>query len=379
MSPVPRRDLTPFVVLLVVGAVALFLFVGGLASVGRSSGRYRISIDQSFAAQARVLVSQSNQVGSQLRTVVSQAADYNRAELTQALDAVVSGADEVERAAIGVSASESKVTTDFGDAMENRAVAASRLATAVDGLLRLTPGSDVQSGAQDSPYPPPPLSAAQTERALSSVGSLLVGADTTYRDARQLFARAPGGSTLPRSVWVPAPVVWDPGAVQTVVNQLTSAPNLDPQVDVQLVAVALDPPPLPPAPPSASGQPLVPPIPAGASEVPPTCTLSVTAVVRNEGSVVVTKVAVEASVQKVGGGAPFVVRKLVTLAPAASAALSLPVMPVSPATTYNLSVTLGPPPGQSPAPAAMGATITVASFGSAKRNDLCAQTPAAAP
>jgi hypothetical protein len=379
MSPVPRRDLTPFVVLLVVGAVVLFLLVGGLASVGRSSGRYRISIDQSFAAQARVLVSQSNQVGSQLRTVVAQAPDDNRTELTQALDALVAGADEVERAAVGVSAAQSGVTQAFSDAMEDRAVAVSRLSTAVDGLLKLTPASDDQTSAQQSPFPPPAVTSTQATRELSSVGSLLLGADSDYREARRLFAKAPGGSTLPESVWVPTAVVWDQGAVQTVVNELTSAPNLDADVDVQLVAVALDPPVLPPAPGQVSGQPQAPPIPSGASEVPPTCTLSVTAVVRNQGSVVVSKVAVEASVQKVSGGAPFVVRKLVTLGPAASTALSLPVMPVSPATSYNLSVTLAPPPGQSPAPAAMGGTIAVASFGSAKSNARCAQTPAAAP
>ncbi len=268
---------------------------------------------------------------------------------------------------------------EFTEAMEDRAVAVSRFSTAVDGLLKLTPGPDPQGSAPDSPFPPPALTAAQAQRELSSVGSLLLRSDTTYRDARQLFAHAPGGSSLPKSVWVPAPVVWDPGAVETVVSELTSAPNLDARVDVQLVAVALNPPLLPPAPGPASGQPQAPVIPAGASEVPPTCTLSVTAVVRNQGSVVVTKVAVQASVQKVSGGAPFVVRKLVTLAPAASEALSLPVLPVSPATTYNLSVTLGPPPGQSPAPAGMGATVAVASFGSAKGNALCARTPAAAP
>ncbi len=136
---------------------------------------------------------------------------------------------------------------------------------------------------------------------------------------------------------------------------------------------------LPPAPGLGSTQPQAPPIPAGDSEVPPTCTLSVTAVVRNQGSVVVSRVAVQASVQKLSGGAPFVVKKLVTLAPAASEALALPTMPVSPATTYNLSVTLVPPPGQSPAPAGRVATIAVASYGSAKRNAVCARTPAAAP
>ncbi len=113
MSPVPRRDLTPYIVLLVVAAVVLFLLVGGLASVGRSSGRYRVSIDQSFVAEARVLIAESNQVGSQLLTVVADGAGDNRTELTQALNAVVAGADQVERGTPGISSAEATVTDDF--------------------------------------------------------------------------------------------------------------------------------------------------------------------------------------------------------------------------------------------------------------------------
>lgn len=376
MSPGSRRDLRPFVFLLAVGAIALFLVVGGLASVGRSSGSYRATIDQSFAAQVRVLVAQSNQVGAQLRTVVDQAPGYNRAELTQALDSLVAGADAVERSSSDASSVDARITDDFAAAMRKRATAALVLRTAVDGLLRLTPTSDAQSGPQASPDPPPVLTATQAEQKLGSTGALLLSADSSYREARQLFAKAPGGSRLPASVWVPTPTLWGSGNVDTLVNQLTSARNLDALVEVDLEAVALDPPVLPPAP-TSSGQSQA--IPAGASAVPPTCTLRVTAVVRNQGSVVVREVPVQATVQSVSGGAPFVVKELVTLAPARSEALGLPAMPVSPGTTYNLTVTLGSPPGQSHAPAPDGATIVVASYGSAKSNARCARTPAAAP
>ncbi len=379
MSPVSRRDVRPFVFLLVVGAIVLFLLVGGLASVGGASGPYRSTIDQSFAAQVRVLIDQSNQVGAQLRTVVSQAPGYNRTELSQALDSIVAGADAVERSTPDVSAIDARITDDFVAAMVDRATAASLFRRAVDGLLRLTPTPDSQSSVQGSPYPPPVVTVAQADHELSTAGSLLVGADTSYREAQRLFARAPGGSRLNNSVWVPSSVVWSASNVGTLVDQLSSAPNLQMRVEVDLVAVALDPPVLPPPPASSAGQPQAPPIPQGSSEVPPTCTLSVTAVVRNQGSVVVKRVAVQASAQEVRGGAPFVVKKLVTLAPARSAALALPAIPVAPGSTYNLTVNLGSPPGQSPPPAARAATIVVASYGSAKGNARCARTPAAAP
>ncbi len=94
MSPCrrARRDLTPFVLVLVAGAVVLFLLVGGLASVGRSSGAYHTVIDESFGAQARVLVAQSNSVGTELDRDFAEMSTFDRPELSQALDAVVFGA-----------------------------------------------------------------------------------------------------------------------------------------------------------------------------------------------------------------------------------------------------------------------------------------------
>jgi hypothetical protein len=172
--------------------------------------------------------------------------------------------------------------------------------------------------------------------------------------------------------------VWQPGAVQTTVDELSSSPELTPVADVQLVAIELTPPILPPAP-DVPGQLAAPALPAGVSQGPPTCSTSVTAVVDNEGYVVVSKVPVEASLQPVAGGAPFVVEKLVTLAPTANVALALPTLPVKPGGTYTLTVTLRPPAGQSSPPGTEAATIEVASFVSKKDNALCARAPAAAP
>ena len=97
--------------------------------------------------------------------------------------------------------------------------------------------------------------------------------------------------------------------------------------------------------------------------MPPTCTVSVTAVVRNDGSVAVTRVPVEAAVEAVSGGPPFPVKKQVTLAPSASVAITLPAMPVYPGTTYDLAVTLSPRRTR-PAPTAEEVRpIAVAPFG----------------
>jgi hypothetical protein len=380
MSPRPRRDLTPFVVVLVASAVALFLLVGGLASVGRSSGPYHATVDESFGAEARVLIDQSNSVGAELTRDVADMSTFDRPELSEALDTLVSGADSVASGATAISspAPEGSVAENFVEAMANRALGVSRLRLAIDGLLAITPSTPAGSTAASSPFPPRAVSVNQAQASVSSVGRLLIGADQSFALARREFRAVPGGSTLPRSVWVNEAVVWQPGAVQTTVDQLSSSPELSPIADVQLVTIELTPPILPPAP-AVSGQLAAPALPAGVSQVPPTCSASVTAVVDNEGYVVASKVPVRASVQSVAGGAPFVVEKRVTLAPAADVALTLPQMPVKPGGTYTLTVTIGPPAGQSSPPGSEGATIEVASFGSAKSNARCARAPAAAP
>src|SRR5579872_4178168 len=95
MSPAPRRDLTPFVIALTAGAVLLFLLVGGLAYVGRTSGPFHTAIDQSFGSQARVVVAESNSVGGEVRTLVAQMTADRRLELSQKLDMAVADAQAV--------------------------------------------------------------------------------------------------------------------------------------------------------------------------------------------------------------------------------------------------------------------------------------------
>jgi hypothetical protein len=373
MSPGRRRDLTPFVLLLVVGAVALFLLVGGLVYVGRASGPYERTIDRSFGVQARLLAVQSNSVGTELRTLMDQMASERRLPLAEALDSLVEGSEAVASGAAlaAVPAPEDGAGVDFVEAMADRASAMTGLRRTVDGLLRLTPGGG-------SPYPPPRLSAAQAIRSLEFVGQLLARADGLYRAAARALLDAPGQFRLPRSVWVATPVVWGAGAVQTTVEQLVSAPSLAPFKDVHLVSVSLVPPLLPP-PPVVAGQPQAPPLPPGASEVPPTCTLSVTAVIRNDGTLVAADVPVEAAVAPLSGGPPFPVRRNVTLGPSGSVALTLPAMPVVPGSTYDLAVTVVPPVGQTRSDGAQTAKIVVAPSTSGKSKATCARVTAAAP
>ncbi len=370
-----RRDLTWFAIVAAVVAVALFLLVGGLIFAGRASGPYHQAIDRSFGAEARLLADQSNSVGAQMRALVTHMASDDRVTLADGLDSLSQGSKSVASATslLGSSPPEGQAGTDYMDAMTERAVAVSRLRGAIDGLLQLTP-----EDSPVSPFPPPPLSTAEAVTKLVGVGQLLTRADLDYRRARHEFSSVPGGFQLPASVWVPKGVLWNTAAVRTRVDQLTSSQALVAMQDVHLVAVDLNPPVLPPAP-AVQGQPQAPPLGAGISEVPPTCTLAITAVVRNDGTIVAAKVPVEAAVQNIAGGPVFPVKKEVTLAPAGSIAITLPDLPVSPGITYHLVVTVVPPAGQSRPNGGQGATVEVAPYVSKSGSSRCARVRTTAP
>src|ERR1700728_628922 len=265
MSPRPRRDLTPFVLVLVVSAVVLFLLVGGLASVGSSSGPFHATIDQSFGAQARVLIAESNSVGAAVRTDVAGMPSFDRVKLAQALDSVVADSESIasQSAELSSPSPEGPAAQNFILAMTHRARALSQLRSTLDGWLAISPI------AGSSSFPPHAVSPAQADSSMAAVGRLLVQSDRSYALTRREFRTVPGGSTLPKSVWVTNPVVWDAGAVDTTINQLSSSPGLTPVLDVQLVASELNPPVLPPVP-GVAGPTGAPPLPARVSQLPPT-------------------------------------------------------------------------------------------------------------
>ncbi|MGH9045041.1 MAG: hypothetical protein ACRDVP_09475 [Acidimicrobiales bacterium] len=380
MSPAPRRDRKRFVIGLVAGAIVLFLLVGGLASAGRSSGPYRFAINRAFGAQARVLVDQSNRAGAELRNLVGEAPRLSRTQLAAGLGALTSSADETASQAplVASPAPSSDLGPMFVSVMQQRMRAVESVANAMNGLLALVPINPPGSPPASNDPAARQLTSSQFATTVEAAGRSLGTTDRLYAQVRKAFEDVPGGFALPRSVWVGNPLLWAPGAIQTVTNQITSAPGLAPLVDLKLVALDLNPPLLPPAP-GIAGQPQGPSLPPGVVEVPPTCTLAVTAVVANEGSVGVSHVALKVSVRSTAGGAPFVVRKTVSLAPLLSSTLSLSVVPVVPGETYVVSAVLDPPPGQIASTGDELATIEVAPFGTAAKNRSCARLRPAAP
>jgi hypothetical protein len=181
------------------------------------------------------------------------------------------------------------------------------------------------------------LTASQAATALGRVGALLEQADRTYGQVRHGFARAPGGAWLPASRWVRNTAGWSSGPALTAAEQLAGAPKLAARHEVVLVPTAIDVTPAPVPTPGAS---------AGVATLPPTSSLRVTAVVANDGNVGERGLVVTASVQPAAGGRTSQRTASIALAPGASEAVSLGVIPIVAGRSYQLTVAVTPPAGE---------------------------------
>jgi len=199
------------------------------------------------------------------------------------------------------------------------------------------PGSSSGVGLAEQTTPPPVLiSSGKATQEIAAAGSLMLSSDRAYAEARRQLRAAPGGARMPGSTWVPDPVEWGPGFVATMVDELSSSPGLLPNTDVKLVAVRLDPSVVPPS--GGSG--------SGIQVVSPTKSLGVTMVVQNTGNVIAAHVTATATLQPASGGPSKTVKTVVSLFPGGTAALPLRRLQVSPGATYQLNLSITPPPSQ---------------------------------
>lgn len=336
-----RRPVAVVLAAVLIAALVLALLIGGALRVGRASGPYWSDINRSYAAQGDPLVVQSNETGARLRTLMGRMPDLGRATLQQLLDSLVAAGAQgsATGAALTPPTPSGGVGPQLATVLADRARALTEVRTAVDGLLGMAPlpvvgAATSATTATTAGRPTTLLSAAAAAADITGAGSLLQSADRSYATLRHQFRSAPGTPALPRSVWVTHPTSWSAGAVQSLVNRLTSSSSLAAEHRVVLLGngIRLTPPAVPPATASA---------PAGTSTVTPTHHLAVTTVVANQGNVEEPRVTVTVSVQ--GGSAQS---RTVSLAAGQSQAVLLPPLAVVPGRSYTLTVSVAPPAGQ---------------------------------
>lgn len=325
-----RRSRTTIVVVVLVAVVALVLLIGGVARVGRASGPYSTDVNRSYAAEGSTLVDRSNKTGAQLRTLLRRMPGLTRPALQQQLDSLVTASAQVSTngAALAPPTPSGDLGRDFAGVLADRAEAVAEMRMAVDGLLGMAPLPVVGAPTTSTTSAPETLlTSDQATTDLTSAGQLLQAADRAYAGVRRQFRAAPGGAVLPRSVWLRGP--WTAGTAATLVDQVSGSSSLlaDHRVVLLPHGIRLTPPVVPPTTP-----------PPPAATVTPTHSLSVTAVVANEGNVDEPATTVSVAVQ---GGATH--SRSVDLAAGRSQAVVLPSIPVTPGQTYVLTVSVTPP------------------------------------
>lgn len=330
-----RRSVAPALLVGGVILLVLALLVGGVAHIGRASGPYRRDLNRSLADQVAIVATRSDVSGRDLRQLMASMPTLGRERLQAVLDQLASSTAAQASAAAVVTppAPPAPAAASLPAVFSARAAAIAAVRLAVDGLLHMSP-SPVAGSAGPGVPAVPALGTAQAAGRMAAAGLELERADAAYAAARRALAAGAGHARLPVSQWITDPRIWTAGAVDTLVDELVSSPSLAPSPHLVLRTVRL----APAAVPSPTGQPR----PGGASTVPPTRTLSVGAVVANEGNVTERGIRVTVTVAGPAGRPPVSTGQTIALVPGASVSLDFDPLPVSPGRTYVLTVAIVP-------------------------------------
>ena len=327
--------------------VVVAVLIGGVTRIGPRSGAYRASVNRSFGAQGAVLADQSNVTGASLRHLLGVMQNQDRQSLQAALDDVATQAgDQASRAAAlaGGGSVESRFVTVFAD----RARSAAEVRSAIDGLLGMRPlavaGAPITVATDAAP--PASLTAAQASDRIAAAGRLLGQADRSYRAVRHSLAATAGHARLPASRWITTSSVWQIGAVATQVDLVATSATLTPTHQLGLSVVQVT----PPAVPSPTGVAT-----PGLSILSPTTKVVLNVVLTNNGSVDEPHASVRFMLTLQPTGAAATRKRTASVPATRSTSLSPVDFPVKPGHTYQLTIVITSPAGQS---AAAGASFS---------------------
>lgn len=319
--------------LLVVALVVTMLVVLLDASLkSRSPAPAQVLSAQTWIDRVLPVIGDSTARGRQLDAVRTAGLRMPAASVRSQLQQVASSAAADERA---VAALRSPVAAGAAPgllraALAVRARASASMARAVTSVL---------AGA------PPALVSDPSVQAMVAAGSDLAVADRAYA----LFSASlpPSlGVSAPPSAWLSGTGLYDPLPVQTFLVALRNATNLLPVHQLAVQAVTTTPPPVGAV--------------ASVQQVPPTPTLTVTAVVADTGNQPESDLTVTATLTPATAGTGGIVRATASLLPGTSSAVTLgPLVPI-PGTPATLSVTVAGPPGSVTPPATTTLVIEVA-------------------
>ena len=333
-----RRSRAGRLVVLICVLVVAAVLIGGVARIGSRSGPFHASVNRSFGAQGAVLVDLSNATGASLRRLMGALPDENRQTLQVELDDVTAQAgDQAARAAL--LANGGSVEGRFATVLADRAQSADEVRSAIDGLLGLRPLP--VAGAPAAPATgvatPTLLSSTQVTDRIAAAGRLLAQADRSYQAVRRSLADIAGHARLPASRWISTPSTWQIGTLATQVDLVAASTTLaaTPQLGLSVVQIS------PPAVPSPNGA-----VTPGVSVLSPTKTVVLNVVLTNDGTVDEPKASVTFTLARLPTGATATARRAASVLAARSVTLAPVTFVVKPGSSYQLTVAITVPAGQ---------------------------------
>jgi hypothetical protein len=336
-----RRSRGGRIVLFISALVVVALIVGGFTQVGRQSGPYYTSVNRSFSTQADAVVEQSNATGAVLRRLMTTLQDKDRRALQADLDTLTAQADQQAAAADALKepVSPGDVQGKFVIVFSARAQAVRGFRSALDGLLGMQPlpVAAAPTATVVAKAHPALLSPTQATNRIAAAGALLARADRGYEALRRSLTRLAGHARLPRSKWVTAPNSWQPGPVASQVALVQASPSLRVTHRLVLRVVKVTPPALPPANGVAT---------PNLSVLSPASRVAVQVVLSNLGSVAEPHASVQCTLTPSPSGTAVKVTRTAAVTAAGSVSLAPVSFRVKPGASYQLTVAVILPAGQ---------------------------------
>ncbi|MEI8051363.1 MAG: hypothetical protein WCI12_08005 [Actinomycetes bacterium] len=320
-------------VIVLLGLVALIL--NGVISAASSSSQYVELVNRSFATQANVIVTDQKPSGAEMTTLLRSGSTLSRLSLQQRLDRLSQVTlKDLEAARLAASPSPSDdLGKRFVDVIERRSRAVEEIRSAIDGLLGMAPLPVPGTPKGPEATPTPLLTSSEATTRLTEAGTLLLQADRAVGPLRAAMRRAPGHARIIRSVFIADHALLSAGSMASFEASLEDSPSLNVTHRLSLLTVLIEPSALPTST-------------TASTNLPPTRTMKVIAVVRNVGSVDEAGVRVTASLAPVSGGRAGSVSAIGDVGTGGAASFSLGPLRTTPGSTVTLTVSVAPPPGQ---------------------------------
>ncbi len=325
---------------LVCALLVAAVLIGGVARIGPRSGPFRASVNRSFGAQGAVLIDLSNATGASLRRLMGVMPDQGRQTLQVELDDVTAQAgDQAARAA--ALASNGGVQGRFATVLADRAQSADEVRSAIYGLLgmRPLPGAGAPAAPATGAAAATLLSSTQAADRIAAAGRLLAQADRSYQVVRRSLATMAGHARLPTSRWITTPSTWQIGALATQVDLVAASTTLAAVHQLGLSVVQIT----PPAVPSPTGVAT-----PGVSVLSPTQTVALSVVLTNNGTVDEPHASVTFTLTRLPTGTTTTTtaRRAASVLAARSVSLAPVTFAVQPGNSYQLTVAIAVPAGQ---------------------------------